>query len=139
MKRIKLTESQVEMLKLHEGRIDIEKTIEPEVNEINNTLADIAKRLRTMTVPRVISNPSVMQDMVRALEPLDDRIYDLSNKVDSFNDNPQYTNLDKYIVKTLNGLEFKRRELARIATALSNLAEASKLAGNPEVFDKMFK
>jgi len=139
MKRIKLTEGQVAMLRLNEGRIDIEKTIEPEVNEINVTLMDIAKRLKTMTAPRAISNPSILADMVNTLEPLDDKIYNLSNKVDQYNEDPQYSNVDKYIVNTLNGLELKRRELARIAGALAKLGADSNLNGKPEVFDKLFK
>jgi len=138
MKRIKLTEAQVDMLQLNEGRIDIEKTIEPEVNEINNTLADIAKRLKNMTAPRAINNPSVLVDMVNVLEPLDDKIYNLSNKVEEYGENPQYSDIDRYIVKILNTLEFKRRELERIASVLAKLAETSILNTKPEVFDDLF-
>tara|TARA_R110000868_G_scaffold203969_4_gene451925 strand:+ start:5242 stop:5661 length:420 start_codon:yes stop_codon:yes gene_type:complete len=139
MKRIKLTEGQLAMLRLNEGRIDIEKTIEPEVNEINGTLMDIAKRLKNMTAPRAINNLPVLDDMAKTLDPLDDRIYNLSNKVDEFNDNPQYTDIDKYLVSTLNGLEFKRRELERMVDLFIKLAEDSNLNSKPDIFDQLFK
>ena len=102
MKRIKLTEGQLAMIRLNEGRVDIQQTIEAEVAEINTVLMQVAKSLKNMTAPRAINSPSVLDDMLKTLEPLDDIIYNLSSKVEDYGEDPQYTDIDKQIVTLLN-------------------------------------
>ena len=138
MKRIKLTEGQLAMLRLNEGRVDIGATIEAEVNEINTTLTTIAKSLKNMTAPRAINRPSAIDDMRKTLEPLDDRIYNLSNKVEGYGEDPQYTDIDREIVSTLNGMEFKRRELERITDMFYKLTDDSNLGNKWDIFDQLF-
>ena len=138
MKRIKLTEAQVNMLQLNEGRIDISKAIEPQVKEVNSILSAIAEELKPLTIYNILEKPSRFEDMMNILEPLDDTIYSIGRSVDDYNEDPRYGDNDRYIVKKLNSLELRRRELYRVARIFSKLAKESNFTGD-ESFDIYFK